>query len=280
MKLINFFLLIAFLFNYSLLAYSDTLPFEQPQTPESSYLDLLKRSLLNIIYQTDSAEGSCNSFTIINFNLEKRLGGKDWPLTGHTMIGWHRLTNIQNCIETILKDDIEGDLIETGVWRGGATILMRGALKIYRDSKRRVFVADSFEGLPAPNVTDYPEDKGMDLDRQKFLAVSLEDVKENFRRYGLLDDKVIFLKGWFKDTLPKAPMDKISLLRLDGDLYESTMDALKNLYPKLSIGGFVIIDDFNMPCCVKAVNDYRAMHNIKDVIYNIDGFGVYWRKNN
>jgi predicted O-methyltransferase YrrM len=81
-----------------------------------------------------------------------------------------------------------------------------------------------------------------------FLAVSREDVERNFAKYGLLDDRVVFLQGWFKDTLPSAPIGKIALLRLDGDMYESTMDALQNLYPKLSPGGYCIIDDFFGPC--------------------------------
>ena len=76
------------------------------------------------------------------------------------------------------------------------------------------------------------------------LAVPEEEVKANFRRYGLLDDQVRFLPGWFKDTLQDAPIDRIAVLRLDGDLYESTIQALDALYPRVSPGGFCIIDDY------------------------------------
>lgn len=156
---------------------------------------------------------------------------------------------------------------------------MRGVLAAYRIEDRRVFVADSFEGLPKPDVGKYPSDKGAKFHAAKFLSVSEEDVKNNFLKYGLLNEQVIFLKGWFKDTLPGAPIEKLSILRLDGDMYESTMDALNNLYPKLSQGGFCIIDDYTLKGCRKAVDDYRAKHQINDEIEKIsEGWAIFWRK--
>ena len=110
------------------------------------------------------------------------------------------------------------------------------------------------------------------------LAVTQEQVKANFERYGLLDDQVRFIPGWFKDTLHKAPIEQISVLRLDGDLYESTIQALEPLYPKLSPGGYCIIDDYNLEYCRKAVADYRSQHGITAEIIDIDGYGAYWRK--
>jgi O-methyltransferase len=91
------------------------------------------------------------------------------------------------------------------------------------------------------------------LHKARELAVSLEQVKANFDRYGLLDDQVRFLKGWFRDTLPVAPIERLAVLRLDGDMYESPMDTLVNLYPKLSEGGYVIVDDYGaIPACRQA----------------------------
>jgi O-methyltransferase len=111
------------------------------------------------------------------------------------------------------------------------------------------------------------------------LAVSLEEVQNNFRRYGLLDDQVRFLKGWFRDTLPSAPIRRLAVLRLDGDLYESTIDSLTHLYPKLVRGGYAIIDDFgDVPACRQAVMDYRALHGITEEIIPIDWSGAFWRK--
>ena len=104
-------------------------------------------------------------------------------------------------------------------------------------------------------------------------------MKANFAKYGLLDDRVVFLDGWFKDTLPAAPIERLAVLRLDGDMYESTMEALTALYDKVSTGGFVIIDDYGcIDACRKAVHDFRDARGIAEKIVDIDGWGVYWRK--
>jgi len=206
--------------------------------------------------------------------------GRDLPLAAHTMIGLKRLDNLQMCIEQTLADGVPGDLIETGVWKGGATIFMRAVLKAYGVQDRTVWAADSFEGLPAPNAEKYPADANETWHLRPELRVSLEEVQQNFAKYSLLDHQVKFLKGWFRDTLAGAPIEKLSILRLDGDLYESTMDALSALYPKLSPGGFAIIDDYGLPMegCRLAVHDYRRMNLINDPIQDIDGWGVYWRR--
>ncbi len=149
---------------------------------------------------------------------------------------------------------------------------MRSILKAYEDKTRKVWVADSFEGLPPPDVVKYPQDRGLNLYEVSYLSVSLEQVQNNFKKYE-------FLKGFFCDTLENAPINKLSLLRLDGDLYQSTMEALVNLYPKLSIGGYVIIDDFGaINACAQAVNDFRSSMNITDPITWVDYSGIYWKK--
>lgn len=210
---------------------------------------------------------------------EDSITGKRCSFDADTMIGLHRLDNVELAIRTVIAEKIPGDLLEAGVWRGGAAIFMRAALEVLGDSTRRVFVADSFEGLPPPNPAEFAEDQDYDLSNVCDLAVSVERVQGNFARYGWLDDRVTFLKGWFKDTLPTAPVETIAVLRADGDLYESTMDILNSLYHKVSPGGFVIIDDYGAwPPCKKAVDDFRARHNITDAIVTIDWTGVYWRK--
>jgi hypothetical protein len=153
---------------------------------------------------------------------------------------------------------------------------MRGFLKAHGIHDRKVWVADSFQGLPKSNT---PHDAGFDFTKYPYLSVSLEEVQELFARYELLDKQVRFLKGWFKDTLPTAPIKKLALLRLDGDLYESTMDALTNLYDKLSPGGYCIVDDYHgvAPCKV-AVDEFRASRKIKARMIDIDHDSVYWRK--
>ncbi|MGP8297716.1 TylF/MycF family methyltransferase [Streptomyces inhibens] len=242
------------------------------------YLDLLKKVLTDIIYEDrpdDRAPFMANS----GFDLERRTNGVDWPQTAHTMIGLRRLDNLRHCVETVLADDVAGDLIETGVWRGGACIYMRGILAAHGVTDRTVWVADSFEGMPDTEEADHAVDRKMRLDQYNdVFAVSLDQVRENFARYGLLDGQVAFLPGWFSETLPAAPIDKLAVLRLDGDLYDSTTDALTSLFPKLSVGGFVIVDDYKIPSCRQAIHDYRDAHGIEDELVKIDGESVFWRR--
>jgi O-methyltransferase len=213
------------------------------------------------------------------YNPARRAEGKGWPLHAHTMVGEQRLANVQQCLVTALRDGVPGDVIETGVWRGGSVILMRATLAAYQETKRIVWVADSFQGLPPPDPGRYPADAGIDLHRYTELAVSADEVRANFARYGLLDDQVRFLEGWFRDTLPTAPIERLGLLRLDGDMYESTWDALDNLYPKLSPGGFAIVDDYrSIDACRRAVDDYRTRHDIREPIEEVDWSAVYWRR--
>jgi O-methyltransferase len=270
------------------------------------YLDLLKRTLTGAVAEdNDSILGGVRTSgsprltkraadTVgrllgrLGFELaykkpydpKLRAIGRDWPARADSMIGLTRMDNIRDCIEVVIRDDVPGDLIETGVWRGGATIFMRGVLKAYGDSERTVWCADSFQGLPAPDPARYPADAGDTFHEKGGLAVGVEQVKHNFERYGLLDDQVKFLVGWFKDTLPTAPIDQLAVMRLDGDLYESTWQAIEALYPKLAPGGFCIVDDYGdlVAQCQRAIHDYRDAHGITEEIVDIDGFGAYWRK--
>jgi O-methyltransferase len=213
-----------------------------------------------------------------NDEPERREQGRDWPPAAETMVGAKRLDNVRHCAVTAVEEDIPGDFIETGVWRGGVTILLRGVLAALGDASRDVWVADSFEGLPVPDVDLHPADAGLDWSGVETLKVDVDSVRENFARYDLLDDRVRFLVGWFADTLPVAPIDQLALLRLDGDLYGSTLDALDALYPKVSPGGFVIVDDYGgWESCRRAVDDYRASHGIDAPIEQVDWTGVWWR---
>jgi len=264
------------------------------------YLDLLKRcitgSLVTEHYGLVGLVGSNLLQRVVYWPLRQLLqgrslvlvrrvsrdehgAGRDWPAVGETMIGMSRLNNLHECVREVIRSRIPGDLIETGVWRGGAAIFMRGVLAAYGESHRVVWVADSFVGLPPPDLEHYPEDRGDRHYLSRSLVVSLDEVKQNFAKYGLLDDQVRFLKGWFRDTLPAAPIERLALLRLDGDMYESTIDSLRNLYPKVSIGGFVVIDDYsNLAPCRKAVDDYRSANDITEPLKKVDWNGVYWRR--
>jgi len=270
------------------------------------YLDLLKMALLGNLYseseeyqRVQMRRGSWQARVFaplawilsqksyflhkrVQLTPEKVMDGLYWPANGLTMIGRKRLDNVQKCLESVIADGIDGDVIETGVWRGGTCILMKALLNLY-GSKKRLFVADSFRGVPKPDGEKYPADAAEERKEAFYLfdqlAVSLEQVRANFRRFGVLDDQVLFLEGWFKDTLPTAPISKLALMRLDGDLYESTWDALTNLYPKLQSGGYCVIDDYGgIPACKQAVDDYRLQQGISEAVIPIDRTGVYWRR--
>lgn len=193
----------------------------------------------------------------------------NWGPNRLSMVPWNSLEHLHKCIEDTVRKNIAGDFVETGAWRGGACII---AKSVYNDLKidKKVYVVDSFEGLPPPDVEKYPDDKNDTHYLDENMKASLEMVQANFKKFNCLDDKVVFLKGWFKDTLPTAPIDKISILRLDGDMYESTIDVLKNLYHKLSLGGYCIIDDYHHPACRAAVQDFRAGNDINEPITKVD----------
>jgi O-methyltransferase len=249
--------------------------FVQVPEPKSSAKRLV-RKLIDFHYNPKGVE----LLRRVKFDRDLRLRGGDWPVHADTMIGVKRLENIRYCIKTVIEDGIEGDLIETGVWRGGGAIMMKACLEAYGDTKRTLWCADSFEGLPPPDLDRYPQDIGMIWHTQSELAVSLEAVKSNFAKYTLLDERVKFLKGWFKDTLPTAPIKALAVLRMDGDLYASTIDVFHALYSKVTKGGFIIVDDYNIPedVCRRAVEDFRKANAITDQIIPIDKFGVYWQK--
>jgi hypothetical protein len=245
-------------------------------TSQQLYLTLLKNILTNVIYQDAGHNWKAEQ---PRYDPEARQTGMDWPGVAHTMVGLERLHNIHDLLERVHVEEVPGDVIETGVWRGGVCIFMRAFFQAYGVKDRKVWVADSFEGIPVTDGSSHPMDFEMSLHRYNdTLGVSLEEVKRNFEAYDLLDDQVEFLPGWFKDTLPVAPIERLSIMRLDGDLYESTMDSLTNLYPKLSPGGFVIIDDYFINPCRKAVHEYRAEHGLEDDIVRIDATSVYWRR--
>lgn len=277
-----------------------------PEQNRGWYLDLLKKGLAGHLYSDepllqfrlyDIWEGASFfrkvRFKILNrflasrgLRLAQKISHTPWqlkreetsPLIAHTMIGKKRLDNVQYCCEEVLRDNIPGDFLEAGVLRGGVVILMRGILKAYGASERIVWAADSFAGLPPPNPGKYPVDQRDLHYPYEELRCSLEEVQRHFAKYDLLDGQVRFLKGWFSETLPGIPIQRLSVLRSDTDMYESTMDVLVNLYPKLSVGGFFIEDDYGLKGPRAAIDDYRKAHGITDKMVWIDDHAVYWRK--
>jgi O-methyltransferase len=249
-------------------------------SPLDLYLDLLKKSLTDTLFH---AEPELDQADLRRTMLHVRhyVDGR-----AISMLPLARLDQLQNCVIDVIRRGVPGDLIEAGVWRGGATILMRATLKALCVTDRTVWVADSFEGLPKPDAERFPLEarahRGPIIQTGfRNFAASLNEVKDNFRAYGLLDDQVRFLKGWFKDTLGSAPIQRIAVLRLDGDFYESTMDGLCGLYDRLAIGGYAIIDDYGEDAwtnCRKAVDDFRTERGIDDRMISVDSKCYYWQR--
>ncbi len=195
-----------------------------------------------------------------------------------SMLGEHKLDTLRYCTEACLENNVEGDIIETGVWRGGATIYLTGILQANGNRDKTVYVADSFEGLPPPDEEKYPHDKGLTHHLRKDLAIPLEEVRDNFARFDLLSDRVVFVKGFFEDSLQDVKSERFSILRLDGDMYGSTMTVLKQLYHKLEIGGYLILDDWLISGARDALLDFREKMSIDDEMYE-DFSGIFWQKN-
>lgn len=211
---------------------------------------------------------------IINGKEDMRLEGHGVPANGYSMVGMYRLEQIEKALEKCEEEGIPGDFIECGVWRGGVCMFAAAFYKTH-GINRKVYVADSFQGVPAP---EDPKDIGMQLHLQDHLKVSREQVEANFDKYGLLSDNIVFVEGWFKDTIPHLE-NNWSICRLDGDLYQSTKVCLDRLYPQLNEGGYMVIDDYG---CIDrarlAVTDFVEENRLNVDLQKIDWTGVFWRK--
>lgn len=247
-----------------------------PAEDWARYLDELEDALTGFTAADPPLPGS--PFPVHTFDPAYRDEGFDWPSTALTMVGRRRLHNFRELIERAIDEGTPGDILEAGVWRGGASILARAVLASRGVTDRRVIVADSFAGLPPPSE-EFPADAGADFHTHPELAVSVDQVRANFRRFGLLDDRVVFLEGWFRDTMPSIDAEAVAVLRLDGDMYESTIVPLVHLYDRVAPGGWVIVDDYHlMAACREAVGDFFADRGIDPPLHDIDRVGVYFRK--
>jgi O-methyltransferase len=132
---------------------------------------------------------------------------------------------------------------------------------------------------PSEQARDAAYGLHLEESRLPWLACSEQNVRDHFSRYDLLDPNVEFVAGWLAQSLPAAPIGRLALLRIDVDLYSSTLECLDLLYDKVVEGGFVIVDDYGyLQCCRDAVDEFRAARGIVDPICWVDGSGIYWRK--
>jgi O-methyltransferase len=249
-----------------------------------AYLELLKLSLCDLAGSSTGSVGRMEDGRLLSRRLvgderRLRLVGMDWPLQGLTMVGLARLDDLQVCVEGAVVDGVEGDLIEAGAWRGGASIMIRATLDSLGERDRVVAVADSFRGFPsseAAGITGGREPT--DRATFEFLSVPLEQVADHFARLGY-EDGIEFVPGFFRETMPALGGRRWALIRLDGDTYEATRVALEALYPGLTVGGHLIVDDYGaIDDCRRAVDEYRAEHGIAEPLHEVDWSCVRWRR--
>jgi O-methyltransferase len=253
-------------------------PAPDAEALRTAYLGLLKLALSDLAGTSTASvsrllDGAVASRELTGDDRRYRAAGLDWPLHGLTMVGLNRLDDLQACTEAVVRDGVEGDLIEAGTWRGGAAILMRATLDCLGATDRTVHVADSFQGFPAA------DDIG-DLSTIDFLAVPADEVRESFTRFGL-ERGVRIVEGFFEATLPALDVERWAVVRLDGDTYAATRAALDALYPRLAVGGYLIVDDYGAMTaeeCRRAVDEFRAEHRISEPIEEVDWTCVRWRR--
>ena len=277
-----------------------------PDASRDRYLWLLKRALVNLIYPEDhqrlwllsGPDGpppeppSQEHLRDIRYrDPEGYAAVRRAMLLGtpyrrqpgrysHSMAGLHGLTAVERLGEDLFRRGVPGDFVDAGTCRGGAAILMRALQKAFGESHRGVWVADSFSGVPR-STSEVDVAAGIDFHASVYpwMAASLETVRDNFSTYDLLDGQVRFLEGLFADTLPAAPIERISLLRLDADLYSSTFEALSSLYDRVADQGIVIVDDYGfIPACRQAVDSFREQRGITAPLQRINWSEVWWRK--
>jgi O-methyltransferase len=248
-----------------------------------AYLELLKLALCDLAgAETLSVEflrgGRVYSRRLPPDHLEPRVDGRDWPFGGLTMSGLARLDDLQACVESLVEDEVEGDLIEAGTWRGGSAILMRATLDTLRARDRDVWLADSFQGFPGSGDGPVVDPDMEEMSMLEFLSIPVEEVKASFERLGL-GEGVRFVAGFFAQTMPRLRGKRWSLVRLDSDSYEATRDCLEALYPGLAKGGYLVVDDYGaIEVCRRAVEDYRREHGITEPLEPVDWTCVRWRR--
>lgn len=250
----------------------------------SKYADALKMLLTGELLKTPSVvpgAGNVSRLEIRPFDKTSRVNGVDWPQFGLTMVGRKRLTNIEELLLAAIDERVDGDFVECGVWRGGASLFAKAVLDAADPhGGRMVHLVDSFHGLPPPTAG---QDRHI-WSEMDYLRVSKQEVQSIFEEMALLDGRVRFHEGYFRYSAPSLRKQlanegrQIALLRMDGDMYESTMDILFNLYDLVAVGGCIVIDDYSVPECRRAMDKFFHLHNMHETFHVIDDSSSYFCK--
>ena len=211
----------------------------------------------------------------------------DWEIINfvrpYTMTSVERLKSLSDAVNYVVENNIEGDFVECGTWKGGSVMCMQKKLMRLNQNDRKFWVFDTYEGMPEPDDVDKNFNKtaaqqlldAEEKDNSLTWAYSnYEETTGNILSTGYPAEKINFVKGLVEDTIPETQIESIALLRLDTDWYSSTKFELENLYPKLVKGGVLIIDDYgHWEGCKKAVDEYFKLNNIPVFMSRIDYTG-------
>ena len=202
----------------------------------------------------------------------------------YTMTSVERLFSLIQAVRYVVRADIPGSIVECGVWRGGSMMAIAHALKRLAKDDRDLYLFDTYEGMTSPTDFDISPSGEPALvkfhrtkrtnDTSEWCYVPIEQVQRNLVNTGYSTDRMNFIKGKVEDTIPCSAPNQISLLRLDTDWYESTRHEFIHLFPRLSVGGVLIIDDYgHWQGSRKATDEYLAQNNISILLNRIDSPG-------
>ena len=202
----------------------------------------------------------------------------------YTMTNAERIFSLIQSVRYVVKNNIPGDIVECGVWRGGSMMATAKTLLQLNNKEKQLYLFDTFEGMTKPEKIDVSQSNliaseefnntKVDSDSSTWCRASLEDVKSNLFSIGYDKEKIHFIKGKVENTLPSDEIKTISILRLDTDWYKSTKHELIHLFPKISKGGVLIIDDYGFwQGAKKAVDEYISENNIQILLNRIDNTG-------
>lgn len=198
------------------------------------------------------------------------------------MIGVNRLHNLLNQLNYVIEKNIDGAIVECGVWKGGAICMTKAYLKS-KNIQKNVYAFDSFEGLPTPTATDFiigsgilaSDVCGVPSDPNNNCIVDIQTFYDTMNAFSLNKEEIVIKKGWFENTTKDFP-EAISLLRFDGDWYSSTKDVLENLFDKVVQGGVLIFDDYGYwNGNKKAVDEFLELRNLHYTFHFTDN-GEMW----
>ncbi|MBS1735998.1 MAG: class I SAM-dependent methyltransferase [Bacteroidetes bacterium] len=246
---------------------------------------IFKKNLIDIGIKTSiiTGRGSIRETFPSDFSDEEKKMISE--VKEYTMTSDERLVALSRAIEYIIKNNLEGDIVECGVWRGGSMMLAAKRLIALKNISKKIFLFDTFDGMPPPEAHDTSainniaastllENSDKDEGNNVWCYSALDEVKKNISTTGYPGEQVFYFKGKVEDTLPEKSINKISLLRLDTDWYESTKHELEHLFDRVAEGGIIIIDDYgHWTGAKKAVDEFIEKRKLKIFLNRIDYTG-------